>query len=309
MNRFSDDLVIGGSGFIGWRLSTFLASKGHKVCVFSRTGIPEPRRNVQHERGDILISRDVKLAVVNKSRIFHLASPKNLDANTTDPSIDAGVIVIGTINVLEAVRKYNDKAEILYVSSSAVYGQPKNRFVNESTQPKPINPYGAAKLAAETYCEYYSRTYGLKLVRLRPFNTYGSLRSKDLISATIRQIVRGRPPVIAGDGKQVRDFTYVEDLVRIMDKAVSTPQAEGRVFNVGLGKGVSVLDATKLVSVVFGEGRNIQPVFSGRPSGGRGNVCNIRALRKTVGLVPKTTLKEGLTKMREELSMTNLRRS
>jgi UDP-glucose 4-epimerase len=299
-----EDLVTGGSGFIGRALCQLLSLQGRRITIFDRSRSSISIHTLQHLKGDIASFSDIAEAVKHKSRIFHLAGIRNRE-DTTCPGIDVSVNTIGTINTLEALRRYNDDAEFLFVSSSAVYGEPENILIDERTEPKPITLYGASKLAAEIHCDMYARKYGMKIVRIRPFNTYGTFHGSDLIPATIRRVIRGVPPLINGDGKQVRDFTYVGDLVRIMNLVISEPKAYGKVINVGHGKRITVLKAVELISTVFGQGKVLPPTFTGRSGGARGNICDTTLLGSMIGIVPATSIQTGLRTMKKEFDSLN----
>jgi UDP-glucose 4-epimerase len=292
-------LVIGGSGFIGWRLSKQLARKGEKVVVFSRNGIPEKKDGIRYQKGNVQSISDLKAAVLEKSRVFHLAATRDFGAKR---KLSTGASdIAGTFDLLETMRQYNDDAPILFASSSAVYGEQSIQPVNERAEPRPINAYGASKLASELYCEMFHRVYGSKVVRARLFNTYGSLQSRDLVSLTVERLLNGQTPQVAGDGLQVRDFTYVDDVVETIDRMLSESATYGKAINVGHGKGTTVLDAVKEVISVFGDGKRVTPEFTKSSAGGRGNIADISLLKELLGWHPSTDLGQGLIRMRDEL--------
>jgi len=300
----SDVLVIGGCGFIGWNLVEYLASRKDQVAVLDSRKLPNISPEVTLIEGSPLDLPPLQESVKGKELIFHISGSRGVKASQVDPIDDARDNILGTLNVLETVRKYNDSCRILLVSSSAVYGESLMPNVKESDPVAPINPYGASKASAEVYGEMYSRIYGMKIVRIRQFNTYGSFRShsKDIISVMIRNVLSNRPPSIDGTGEQVRDFTHIKDVVRIMNLAINETRAYGKVLNVGRGEGIRIIDLASLIIQIFDPLGNLSPVFSRESSGGHGNVSNNSLLIQLLNTAPEIDISTGLRMIHKEMS-------
>jgi len=295
-------LVTGGSGFIGTRLIESLVSKGARVTSLSRNP-REASGKVVYAKGRISDPLILETLVKDKDAIFHLAANADIGKSVESARYDAETNVLGTLNLLECTRKNNRNAPILLISSSAVYGESINQIVKETDPVQPINPYGASKASSEIYAEMYVRKYGMKIVILRPFHAYGSLTRNDFVANTINKVVNGKSPEIHGTGNQIRDFTYVKDIVDIMELAICNPKTFGRVLNCGTGTGVKIVDSVKMVIEIFGEGRQLQPIYREPDSAGRGNICDPTLLKELVGRIPETDLRSGLLKMKSELTL------
>lgn len=294
-----DVLVTGGSGFIGSRLCTLLAGHSARVCNI------DPRRPdsrvgsyVMAEGTDREVLKD---HIESKSAIFHLAGRADVKASFENPINYALANVNGTINLLETARKWNDNAPILLVSTSSVYGETAKHLKKETDSLLPLTPYSASKVAAEVYAGMYARKYGLKIVVVRLFNTYGSIRENrgDVVSQFINAVIRRKPPTVFGSGNQVRDLTYVDDVVKMMEILLASKDAHGKILNLGTGRGTSMKRLAQLVIEIFGEQKGMTPRFQLDADGGpSGNVSDNTLLMQTVGLVPETTIRVGLQTMR-----------
>jgi UDP-glucose 4-epimerase len=294
-------LVTGGSGFIGTYLCELLAEESVKVFNLDSRA-PILTETAIHVNGNTTDSDNLRDLVKTKSAIFHLAGHANIKESIDDPIKDAILNINGTLEVLEAIRKYSDDTNLLLVSTSAVYGETRPRMKSESSPVNPINPYAASKAAAEIYANMYYRKYGLKVVVVRLFNTYGAfeLRGRDVVTQFVKSVLEGKPPQVAGDGAQIRDLTYVRDTVTAMRTLVTTAAAFGKVFNIGTGHGVKVSRLAELVIEIFGNDRRMKPNFNlVSDPGSPGNICNTELLQSTIGAAPTTTIRRGLIEMRQ----------
>ena len=281
--------VTGGSGFIGVELSKALLSEGHEVMVIDLER--PPLEGIEFVKVNVLSLEALREAAKDCETIYHLAAEVKLESALDDPFKVVKVNVLGTLNVLEVARERD--AEVVYASSAAVYGEPKVVPVPEDHPTLPKNVYGASKLGGEALVSSYRSTYGLRAWSLRLFNVYGPSERMSKYSGVVYKFIKNallnKPLVVYGDGKQVRDFVYISDVVNAFK--VST-NVEPNVYNVGTGKGTSVLELAELILKLTGSRSQI--VFGPpRPGDIRASVADISKL-SSKGWRPEVSLVEGL---------------
>ena len=239
-------LVTGGAGFIGSHLVDELV-KENKVRVIDNFSIGSEKnleqakksRNLKIIKGDITDLPTVKKAISDIDIVFHLAA-LGVRESINDPFSVHQVNALGTLNLLLEARK-NNIERFIYVSSSEVYGTANYVPMDENHPLNPETIYGASKLAGEMYAFSYFRTYRFPSVVIRPFNTYG-LRSHfegpygEVIPRFVIRALNNLPPIVFGDGKQTRDFTYVTDTVDGIVSASQNDKLVGEVVNIAYGK-------------------------------------------------------------------------
>ena len=250
-------VVTGGAGFIGSNLTAELTLRGYKVCVIDdlstgkRNLIP---KKVAFYKTDI---RDFSslLKVFKKIKpdeVYHLAAHSRVRTSIDDPLDSLSRNVVGTGNVLEASRQTGVK-RVVFTSSSAVYGSPKESPFREEMKIMPESPYGAHKYAGEGLCELYTKLYKLPTVVLRLFNAYGPNQPSLGPSAVVIPIFLGlrkkwKPIEILGSGEQSRDFVHTKDICSALVKAMENPKlGKAEVINVGSGKAVSIKKIAELI--------------------------------------------------------------
>lgn len=260
-------LITGGAGFIGSHLARGLLQMGAHVTIFDNfaTGRID---NIQDFKGDIiLVKGDVKnYGEINKaskdqSFVVHEAFPYAMVSQSLEDQFIEDSYM-GTFNVLKA-SLYNDIEKVVYGSSVAVYGQQQYLPVDEEHPKNPDYPYGVTKYACEKLCASFSKSYGLNTVSLRYFNVYGPLFTNLDHSAVLsfaKRVVEDKPPLIYGDGEQIRDFTYIDDIVAGTMLAITQDTVPGDVFNLGAGEGIRIIDlAAKIVEI---SGKDIKLRFA-----------------------------------------------
>jgi len=237
---FKNALITGGAGFIGGHLARLLIDAGKNVRVIdnlsvgNRDNVPEGAQLIV---GDIRDSTVLEQAIKNVDIVFHLAAKVSIRLAVEEFQNDADINLIGTLNVLKAVRDAGVK-KIVYASSMAVYGNPDYSPQDENHPTRPTSPYGVSKLASEKYISILAPLWGIDYVNLRLFNTYGPRQTHSpyvgVITIFIRSILSGENLKIFGDGKQRRDFIYVGDVARAFEMAGSS-DISGISLNVGTG--------------------------------------------------------------------------
>lgn len=264
-------------------------------------------------------------AVKDVDYIIHQAFPYGVATRELNKQfIEDGAV--GTFNILHAAVE-NNVEKVVYASSVAVYGIQDKLPVKEDNLINPFLPYGATKYVGELYCRTISNVFNLQTVSLRYFNVYGPRYSSYDHSALINFLSRaleGKDLVIYGDGEQIRDYTYIDDVVEGTLLSLEKDKFYGEVFNIGSGNGIKILDLANLVAemareytkkeikVRFAQKEEYKKVFRGLPRGitkkigdkyvdERNYIADITKAKKILGYSPKVGLKEGITKTLEWL--------
>jgi len=242
-------VVTGGAGFIGSNLAKKLAPDNKTIVVDDlSTGYIKniqddiDKNQITFVKGSITDLDLLKEVFKNVDYVFHQAAIPSVPRSVKDPILSNHANVNGTLNVLVAAH-YNNVKKVVYASSSSVYGDTPTLPKKEEMTPCPLSPYAVSKLAGEYYCKVFTGVYNLKTVALRYFNVYGPKQDPDgeyaaVIPKFIMKILDDKSPVVFGDGKQTRDFSFIDDVVQANILA-----AEGTacgVFNIAGGERITI---------------------------------------------------------------------
>jgi UDP-glucose 4-epimerase len=311
-------LVTGGTGFLGLNLVGALRDAGAEVRTLSRTDSPgggQGGGSVQHFQGDLRDRNLVETAVAGSSVIFNLAGHSGSTSSNLEPFEDLDVNLRGQLTLLEACRHLPEPPTVVFPSSRLVYRPATQMPVPETWLTGPLSLYGVHKLAAEHYHLLYAHLYGLKVAVLRITNPYGfSLHPSDdrysIINWFIHLAVTDQVLPVYGEGKQLRDYVHVDDVVRAFLLAGTDPRAAGMIFNVGSGNGVSFRQMAETVIQGAGGGRiesRPWPDDAARVETGD-FVADVTRIRETLGWRPATALGSGLREViRQYRQMENVR--
>ncbi len=306
-------LVTGCAGFIGSHLSEALIQSGWEVigidCLTNNYESKIKEANIS----SFLSSPDFKFIredlmevqleeyLEGVDYIFHLAAQPGV-RGSWGKQFDIYIRnnVLATQRLLEAAKNCRIK-KLVYASSSSVYGSTNVFPMHEFHLPRPFSPYGLTKIAAENLCHLYCRNFGVPVVSLRYFTVYGPRQRPDMaISIFIKSIYAGLPITLYGDGRQMRDFTYVDDIVRANILAAQSA-VEGEMFNVGSGQPIELL---KVVRMLEGKiGKEVQLNFVPDQKGDvRDTYADISKIKHILGFEPEINLEEGLANQVEYMS-------
>jgi UDP-glucose 4-epimerase len=261
-------LITGGLGFIGSNLAHRLVELGAKVTIVDAllplyggnlTNIGEIQDRVTLYRADIRDARSIEGLVSGQEFIFNLAAQVSYITSDEDPVLDLDINCRGHLNLLEACRRVNRDARILFPGTRMQYGRIETVPVPESHPMNPLGIYGIHKLTGENYYRMYHRTHGLKTTVLRIANPYGIRHQMKhskygILNWFVRLAMDGQRIRIFGTGDQVRDYVYVGDVVEAFLAAALHPAAVGESFNVGSGTGTPFVDMARTVVEVVGAG-------------------------------------------------------
>ena len=298
-------LVTGGAGFIGSHIVDALVKNGDKVTVLDdlSSGTLENLEGVKDKidfiQGSIIDPDDVKRAMEGADYVLHQAALRSVPKSLDNPSQYSHVNIDGTLKILEEAMRRKVK-RVVFASSSSIYGEAKTLPSKEDFYPLLISPYALTKLAGEYYCRIFSKIHGLETASLRYFNVFGPRQSLEneyavVIPKFITCMLKDEAPPIHGDGKQTRDFTYVENVVQANIKAATTQGIKCEVFNIACGKTYSVLDVIKYVNKILK--KDIKPKFTPARQGDvRHTSADINKAKKLIKLDPKIGFEEGLEK-------------
>lgn len=303
-------LVTGGAGFIGSHLVDRLLQEGHEVAVVDNLTTGK-RKNVN--RGARFYKRDVRGSWLDgvfrrerPSAVFHLAAQMDVRRSVEDPKYDADVNILGLLNVMQLACQYGVRKVIFASSGGAIYGDQEIFPAPESHATRPLSPYGISKLAGEYYLTYYQRLAGVQTVALRYANVYGPRQDPEgeagVVAIFAQKMLRGEQAVVNGNGRQTRDFVFVEDVVEanlaILGKDVQGP------YNVGTGVETTINELFKIVAELAKRG--VKEVHGPAKKGEQiRSVIDATKLRHELSWEPRVPIAEGLRRtveyFREEL--------
>ena len=300
-------LVTGADGFMGSHLTDRLLAFGARVSVFVRgnstVGTTQyALRNIKHLENKVeniltgnIASLDAKELITKNAPeiIFHLAADAYVPNSFTHPIEVMETNVIGTLNVLHAVKEEKKIKRVICTSSSEIYGMTKGSYIDEEHPLYPSSPYAASKVAADRYCYAYWRTYALPIAVIRPFNTYGPRHTYDVIPKFIELALNDKPITIHGTGKQSRDFTYVDDMIDAFLIMGSHKKALGKAVNFGTGKAITINYIAGKIKDISGS-NSIITHTKDRVAQVEKLCCDYSLAKKLFGWKPKVDIDEGL---------------
>jgi len=300
-------LVTGGAGFIGSNIVREILEQGKEVRVLDNfaTGKRENilaymgKKNFELIEGDLRSFHTVRNAVRGVDYVLHQGALPSVPRSITDPITTNDVNILGTLNVLEAAKEFGVKKVVL-ASSSSVYGNSAALPKREDMPVAPLSPYALSKYSAERYCQIYYKLYGLNTIGLRYFNVFGKNQDPTsqysaVIPKFIQAIINDKPPVIFGDGKQSRDFTFVSNNVNANLLACNSESAVGEVINIACGESYTLIELVELINTILN--KNIEPVFE-KPKKGDvlHSLADITKAKKLLDYKVTVSFKEGLEK-------------
>jgi len=296
-------VVTGGGGFIGSHIVEELLRRNETVRVIDNFSTGKWENVEPFEGGAEIIEADIAEGknllrfLKGADFVIHQAAIPSVPKSILDPVKSHHANVNGTLQLLNASREANVR-RVVYASSSSVYGDSPTLPKHEGMMPNPLSPYGAQKLFAEIYCQVFSRVYGLETVSLRYFNVFGPRQDSTsqysgVLALFIPAVLQNKRPTIYGDGRQSRDFTYVQNVVEANLLACTVAGVAGQVFNVACGDRITVNSMLQQINKITG--KDIAPTYADpRPGDIKHSQADITRAKEHLGYQPKVSFEEGL---------------
>jgi len=308
--RGKNILITGGLGFIGSNIALALHKMGANITILdallplyggNEFNVAEIREKIKVVIGDIRDEKTVNDVVVGQDYIFNLAAQVSYIDSITEPFLDLDINCLGHLRVLEAARKLAPKTKIIFSSSRLAYGRIVTTPVDESHPTNPVSMYGVHKLAAEKYYNIYGETYGLRSSVIRIPNPYGPRQQMkhskySIVGWFIRQAIEGKDIQVFGDGKQERDYLYIDDIVSAFLLVAASDSTNGEIYNIGTHERVCFVDMVDAILDVVGTGKKVHiPWPKNYERNETGNyIADTRKIQRAVGWEAKVTLRNGI---------------
>jgi UDP-glucose 4-epimerase len=297
-------LVTGGAGFIGSNVVDRLSALGHSVFVVDdMSSGRETNLTSAIEAGGVRLEKlDVRAADFRSfvrstapDVVIHMAAQADVRRSVRDPIEDADLNILGTLSVYEAARAAGTQTVLVASSGGTIYGEPRRFPVSESARTRPTTPYGIGKRVLRDYAAFYAQTYGIRSILLALGNVYGPRQDPHgeagVIAIFLGRMLRGETPVIYGDGTQVRDYVFVDDVVDAFVRSMDS--SFGGVVNIGTGNGTSVVELFRACARTVGY--KGEPAFEPSRTGElKASILDVGLAAKELRWKPKTGLKQGL---------------
>lgn len=294
-------IVTGGAGFIGSHLTKYLIMKGHTVNVIdnlrrgSFENLKEIKNKIIFHEINILDYDKMKDVAKNADGIFHQAALGSVPDSFKEPEEYHRVNALGTENILKLAKEFGFK--VVYASSSSIYGNQEKFPIKEDAEKKPLNPYGKSKLESEHFAKKYA-DLGVKVIGLRYFNVFGigqNLNYAGVIPKFIERLVQHKPPIIYGNGNQLRNYIYVDDVVKANVLAFES-KINHEFINIATGETISVKELADLMIRL--SGLSLEPIYEKAREGDiEKSQADISLAKKLLDWEPKITLEDGLNKI------------
>ncbi|KRE46314.1 dTDP-glucose 4,6-dehydratase [Paenibacillus sp. Soil522] len=310
-------LITGGAGFIGRWVVQRLLEDGHQVWILDNlsNGRLENIKEFEGKKNlmEVIIGDIKDQALLNELFLkqfdicYHLGASINVQESIDDPATTFENDTVGTFHILEQCRKHGVK--LVFMSTCMVYNRAVSfRGIMEIDPIKPASPYAGAKIAAENMVLSYHHSFGLPVVVIRPFNTYGPFQKTGgeggVMAIFIKRKLEGKTLDIYGDGSQTRDLLYVEDCARFVAWAGYSDRVNGEIVNAGLGRDISINDLAKLI---VKDDSRINHIPHIHPQSEIAKLlCNYDKAEKLLGWKPQVRLEDGILKTEQWIQSTNL---
>ncbi len=299
-------LVTGSAGFIGSHFADFVLETGNEVIGvddLSYGKIQNINENQKFYKSDVREYNKIEDIILSEQPdvIAHFAA--NATTRTSamgwnNPINDYQINMVGTLNILEVIRKNELDVHVIYASTAAVYGEPEYVPIDEKHPNQPLSPYGISKLAGEKYCQAYWKEWGVKTTIFRIFNTYGPRQPRYVMYEQIKKMLEAPKQIeVLGTGKQLRDYAHISDTVKAIYSAANNVSAIGEVFNVAGGNRISIKELIRIIKSALAI--KTPDVYSGKSW--KGDIMQLWAdtgkIRSILRWAPTMPLEDGINEL------------
>ncbi|MCL1971794.1 MAG: NAD-dependent epimerase/dehydratase family protein [Endomicrobia bacterium] len=306
-------LITGGAGFIGSNIVDAVIENRHKAVIIdnlSSGSMDNINKKAKFYKTDIVNEKNI-LKIFKKEKpdvVIHNAAQIDVRKSVADPKYDADINILGSLNILKACVENRTKKIIFASSGGTIYGECGNISPDENAFPNPLSPYGIAKHSVENYIKFYSEIHGLKYTILRYSNVYGPRQDPKgeagVIAIFALRMLRDEAVTVFGDGKQMRDYVYVSDVVSANLKSLT--KADNQIINIGTNKAVPLNDVVKIMSRL--SKTNNKPVYKPKRDGELfKSFLNNKKAGKVLNWKPKISIDEGIKRTLDYFEKTDNR--
>lgn len=301
-------LVTGGAGFVGSHIVDELVKKGAAVTILDnletgkKENLKDRLNSIKFIKGSVINYRLVRSLIRKSEIVFHLAV-HHMTRSIEHPEEDFRTNALGTFNVLRAAKESRHIRKIVYTSSVSIYGNSPDLPFTEKTYPCTLSPYAAHKLAGEFFCKAFYESYGLPIAVLRYSNVYGPRQTSGgyggVVSRFFASAMNKKPLLVYGDGKQTRDFVYIEDAVDATMRIMDSPKTPGQILNIGTMSEISINELAKKIADLYPHPLKISHIRTRAVDNIRRRVLSNQEIKKMLGWSPSHSLENGLLKTKD----------
>ncbi|MBU3200968.1 NAD-dependent epimerase/dehydratase family protein [Clostridium estertheticum] len=267
-------LITGANGFVGNHMVKHFCEMQYKVYGIDRNDTNNEYIKDSFYRMDLLDNELYSIVeYINPDVCIHCAGNASVNNSVTNPVDDFKSNVNVTFQLLDAIRKSNEKCKVIFLSSAAVYGEPIKLPINENDNCNPISPYGFHKLICEKICEEHSKLYGMQIFILRIFSAYGMGMKKQVLWDMIQKFRNDEVVNLYGNGDESRDFINIDDILNVVDIVLDKSINTFNIYNVATGKELSIKQLSNIIKKEMNSLKNV--IFTGKEN--EGNPNNWRA--------------------------------
>jgi UDP-glucose 4-epimerase len=288
-------LITGSSGFIGTNLINTLKSQNFDIAVINRSYNPN-LKNVTKYVGDICDYSFVEKAILDfqPNKVFHLAGYKNRASNVEELSLSLKVNLMGTLNLYQALTKVSSVESIIALGTTDEYGIHNSSFIESSTE-NPISPYGFSKLCGTQLAQFFNRSFNLPVIILRPTIAYGPHQANDMFIPSLINTLMSNSDFKMTEGKQLRDFIYISDLVDAMLLISESQNYNGEIFNIGSGDSLKLREVASTIAIDLNKEHflKIGSIPYRQNEVMKYKTCTDK-INNTLGWFPKVSFKKGI---------------
>lgn len=290
-------LITGSNGFLGKNLIAKLENSQHKIIGISTKQKNLKSKNIKFVRGNLSNKKIINKWIKDVDLIIHLAAFSDVKNSFINPKKIFKSNIESTFNILEALTKLEKKPRLIFLSSSAVYGNDYKHSVNENEETSPRNPFAMSKIVGEKLCQGFSNSFDIPITVLRPFTIYGSDAPKHQVIPKIMSQIK-QQEIIINNPDEIRDFIFIDDVVSVILYLIKKQTRNFMIYNIGTGKGHKMLEIAKLLIEIHGNKKTKLKIGEKSIINKRKMVADNNLILKNTNWKPKIDIVEGIKKIK-----------